>query len=272
MTGIMSPCVVVSSSAGYIRFMAETVFSHERLIEQPKFQIPEALTIDKAQTMNGMMMLMMLPDDSIPLVMFDPQYRSVMEKQKYGNEGKRQKARALLPQMSDLLIGEFLAEIERILMPSGHLMLWVDKYILLENCLDTGPLKRVDMIVWNKMKIGMGYRTRRCSEYLLVLQKKPVRAKGVWKLHNIPDNWSEKADKFHPHSKPVGLIERLIEAVTNDGDMVVDPAAGGYNVLRAAMATNRHFLGCDIQDYYMFAPIDKAGYIHFGIKPVKNSA
>ena len=33
----------------------------------------------------------------------------------------------------------------------------------------------------------MGYRTRRKSEYCLVLQKVPLRAKGVWRSHNIPD-------------------------------------------------------------------------------------
>jgi site-specific DNA-methyltransferase (adenine-specific) len=29
------------------------------------------------------------------------------------------------------------------------------------------------------MKMGMGYRTRRESEYLLVLQKPPLKAKGI---------------------------------------------------------------------------------------------
>ena len=36
----------------------------------------------------------------------------------------------------------------------------------------------VDLITWNKIKMGMGYRTRRFGEHLVVLQKKPLRAKG----------------------------------------------------------------------------------------------
>ena len=35
-------------------------------------------------------------------------------------------------------------------------------------------------------------------------------------------------------------------AVTKPGDLVVDPAAGGFVVLCAPMALGRVFLGCDI--------------------------
>jgi DNA modification methylase len=38
----------------------------------------------------------------------------------------------------------------------------------------------------------------------------------------------------------------LIGAVTKPGDLVVDPAAGGFIVLRAPMAVGRVFIGCDI--------------------------
>jgi len=197
--------------------------------------------------MDGIEFLQKLSDDSIPLVFFDPQYRAILDKLEYGNEGERQKERSKLPQMTSQKIVEFLCDIERVLMPCGHLMMWVDKYLLVGGDWSrVGGFEPVDMVVWHKGRIGMGYRTRRCSEFLVVLQKPPVRAKGVWKLHNIPDVWTEKADKSHPHAKPTGLTETLIRAVTNDGDIVVDPAAGGYNVMRAAGNSGRRFLGCDI--------------------------
>ncbi len=148
----------------------------------------------------------------------------------------------------DQLIADFLWEIERILMPSGHMMMWVDKYILAGGCRLSWQSKfeTVDFIIWNKLKIGMGYRSRRCSEFLVIYQKPPVRAKGVWQIHDIPDVWPERMDKSHPHAKPIGLMERLIRAVTNEGDIIVDPAAGGYNVLHATQKTSRRFIGCDI--------------------------
>ncbi|MEM9443670.1 MAG: DNA methyltransferase, partial [Pseudomonadota bacterium] len=187
---------------------------------------------------------------SFPLCIFDPQYRGVLDRQKYGNEGQRQKDRARLEQMDDELIGHFIAAIDRILIGSGHLLLWLDKYHLctgVSSWIGSTDLEIVDLIVWNKMRIGMGYRTRRTSEYLLVLQKKPLRAKGVWKAHDIPDVWNEKLAQRGGHAKPVGLQSRLIDCLTNPGDMVIDPAAGTYSVLEACKATDRHFLGCDLQ-------------------------
>ena len=61
------------------------------------------------------------------------------------------------------------------------------------------------------------------------------------------DRWAEKVDRrIHPHAKPAGLIARLIAAVTQPGDLVVDPAAGGFTVMHAAHELGRRFVGCDI--------------------------
>jgi hypothetical protein len=52
--------------------------------------------------------------------------------------------------------------------------------------------------------------------------------------------------KTHPHRKPAGLIARLIGAITNPGDLVVDPAAGSFVVMHVANSLGRNFAGCDI--------------------------
>ena len=235
------------------KFKPNNVFSDMRDIEQPNFNLPEKLKLDTRLKMDGLKLLKMLDDKSIPLVFFDPQYRSILEKQKYGNEGvNRGKKRTELPQMTNAIIKKFIAEIERVLIPSGHLMIWVDKFIVcngIQLFLEGSGLQLVDMITWNKGRMGMGYRTRRFSEYLVVLQKLPVRAKGVWRIHDIPDVWDEKienGDRNHTHAKPVKLQERLIKAVSNTGDVIVDPSAGGFSVMRSANNVDRHFLGCDI--------------------------
>lgn len=186
---------------------------------------------------DGLDLLASLSNASIKTAFFDPQYRGVLDKLAYGNEGvKRGKARCSLSQMDESTIILFIHEIDRVLMPSGHLFLWVDKFHLCQGVMpwfvDT-DLNLVDMIVWDKGKIGMGYRSRRKSEYLLVCQKKPVKAKGCWNVHNIPDVWMEKVVKTHPHSKPTELQKQLILATTQEGDWVLDPAAGGYSVLTA---------------------------------------
>lgn len=229
------------------------VFSNKRVVVQPTFVNIDGLSIDKPQKMDGLKMLSKIDDNIVPLVFFDPQYRAILDKQKYGNEGEsRGKKRSKLPQMTENVIAEFIKEIDRILIPSGHLMLWVDKYILcngFRNYINGSKFETVDLITWNKDRMGMGYRTRRFGEHLVIFQKPPKRAKGVWHIHDIPDVWTEKienGDRNHTHAKPIGLQKKLIEAVTNMGDIVVDPAAGGYSVLKSALEVGRHFLGCDI--------------------------
>lgn len=212
--------------------------------------------IDKFETnkknkVDGLILLNTIKDETVKTAFFDPQYRGVLDKLNYGNEGKnRGKARSSLMQMSEDTIIRFIKQIDKKLTPSGHLFLWVDKFHLCQGVLswliDTN-LNIVDMITWDKGKIGMGYRSRRKSEYLIVLQKDPVRAKDVWTDHSIPDVWEEKTEKLHPHSKPIELQKRLIEATSNEGDLILDPAAGGFSVLEACRLSNRNFIGGDIE-------------------------
>lgn len=202
--------------------------------------------------MDGIALLGQLKSGSVKDVFFDPQYRGVLDKLAYGNEGKKRgKSRCSLTQMSEEVIVAFLTEIERVLCPSGYLFLWVDKYHLVEGTkkwfCDLPSMQTVDLITWNKLKMGMGYRTRRQGEYLIVLQKAPQLAKATWTLHNIPDVWNEKVSKIHPHSKPVELQKQLILATTREGDYVCDPAAGGYSVFEACKQANRDFIGGDIE-------------------------
>ena len=228
-----------------------SVFSSERKIQLPKMKLAQSICFNKRLKMDGIKFLTQLPEARVPVAFFDPQYRGVLDKLKYGNEGKsRGKARSDLPQMKEETIQKFIAKINRILTPSGHLFLWMDKFHLctgFSNWLKGTQLHVVDMITWNKKRMGMGYRTRRVSEYIIILQKEPRRAKGVWKVHTIPDTWEEEVKRNgHAHKKPLGLQGKLIEAVSHVGDVIVDPAAGSFSVMEACKLTDRHFLGCDI--------------------------
>ena len=228
-----------------------SVFSTERLIEQPSITLPRGLKHNARVKMDGLRLLGKLPAGAVSAAFLDPQYRGVLDHLAYGNEGvSRGKQRASLPQMDERTIAQFVQEIDRVLIESGHLFLWMDKFHLctgFREWLAGTSLDVVDMITWDKQRIGMGYRSRRKSEYLVVLQKAPRKAKGVWKVHTIPDVWPETVpSKKGGHPKPVELQAELIEAVTNPGDLVVDPAAGTFSVMEACLQRNRVFLGCDI--------------------------
>jgi site-specific DNA-methyltransferase (adenine-specific) len=201
------------------------------------------------QAGDALNLLQVLPPGCSKLVFFDPQYRGGLDKLAYGNEGARQKERAKLPAMTSGYIDTCCREAARVLRGSGYLMLWADVFNVCEahhhRIKDVLPC--VDLIVWDNLRIGNGYRSRRRGSYLLVLQKPPLAATRTWTDHAIPDRWVEKIDRReHPHIKPIGLIKRLIGAVTQRGDLVVDPAAGSFVVMHAAMQLGRTFIGCDL--------------------------
>jgi len=232
-------------------FGGANVYSKARNIEQPKIKLPKGIHPNRRLKMDGLKLLAKLPEKSVPAAFLDPQYRSILDKMGYGNEGKtRGKARCALKQMDAETISKFVQSIDRVLIPTGHLFLWMDKFEVLNGFrtwMEDTELEVVDMVSWDKARMGMGYRTRRITEYCVILQKKPKRAKGVWKIHNIPDTWREKAPVGkHPHRKPVELQAKLIEAVTNEGDLVLDPCAGSFSVLEACRRQGRNFVGCDL--------------------------
>ena len=231
--------------------LTAAVFSGERTVHAPPLALPDAVKPNTRLKMDGLDFLSMLPMGAIPVAFLDPQYRGVLEKLSYGNEGKaRGKRRCALGQMTDAVIGRFVRGIDRVLIPSGHLFLWVDKFHLCQGVrswFDGTSLDIVDLVTWDKGTFGMGYRTRRRAEYCVVLQKQPRRAKGVWKIHNITDVIQEQvSQRDHPHTKPVDLQGELMAAVSHEGDFVIDPAAGSFSVLQAARNRGRTFLGCDL--------------------------
>jgi site-specific DNA-methyltransferase (adenine-specific) len=202
-----------------------------------------------AQGGDALALLQSMSDCCTPLVFFYPQHRDVLDKPQYGNEGARQKGRARLPAMTDSYIEACCRESARLLTPSGYLMYWLETYGLCQGhqLRIADVLQTVDLVTWHNLRIGNGYRSRRRGDYLVVLQKRPIKAKTTWRDRGIPSRWSEKVERAeHPHVKPIGLITRLIGAVTNPNNLVVDPAAGSFVVMRAANALGRDFVGCDI--------------------------
>lgn len=73
------------------------------------------------------------------------------------------------------------------------------------------------------------------------------------------DNGTE--EKIHPTQKPLGLLKKLIELFTDEGDVVIDPCAGSGSTLIASMELNRNAFGFEIdKEFYSKAKqwIDKA--------------
>lgn len=71
----------------------------------------------------------------------------------------------------------------------------------------------------------------------------------VWDIPNVKANHLEKTD--HPCQFPVGLVERLILAMSNIEDAVLDPFLGSGTTAIAAVKNGRRGLGVDSVPEYI---------------------
>lgn len=71
----------------------------------------------------------------------------------------------------------------------------------------------------------------------------------VWDIPNVKSNHVEKTD--HPCQFPVGLVERLVLALTNKGESVLDPYLGVGTSAIAALKNGRNAYGCDVVSDYV---------------------
>lgn len=71
----------------------------------------------------------------------------------------------------------------------------------------------------------------------------------VWDIPNVKANHIEKTE--HPCQFPVAIPQRLIRALTNETDIILDPFMGSGTTALAAFVEKRKFIGAEIkQDYY----------------------
>lgn len=65
------------------------------------------------------------------------------------------------------------------------------------------------------------------------------------------DKDGKEIPKIHPAQKPVGVLKKLIETFTDEGDVVIDPCFGSGSTARAALELNRNFYGFEInKEFY----------------------
>lgn len=72
---------------------------------------------------------------------------------------------------------------------------------------------------------------------------------SLWKI--TPPRKIEKKFGKHPTQKPISLLNRIVEAATNEGDVVLDPFVGSGTTAVACINYNRKFIGIDADVNYL---------------------
>src|SRR5438105_11800656 len=88
-------------------------------------------------------------------------------------------------------------------------------------------------------------KSRHTFHYKLMKEaNRGKQMKSVWEIRP-PEPWEKKFGK-HPTQKPVALLERILLASSNEGELVLDPFSGSGTTALAALRTKRKFRGIEI--------------------------
>ena len=63
----------------------------------------------------------------------------------------------------------------------------------------------------------------------------------------------------HPTQKPIALLDRIIRASSNKGDLVLDPFSGSFTTAYVAQQLGRNFIGIELQDEYIKIGLRRLG-------------
>jgi len=86
---------------------------------------------------------------------------------------------------------------------------------------------------------------QRIARKLYLSERDGVPMGDVWT--DISPINSQAAERLgYPTQKPVALLERIVAASSNEGDVVLDPFCGCGTTIDAAVRLNRRWLGIDI--------------------------
>jgi site-specific DNA-methyltransferase (adenine-specific) len=108
------------------------------------------------------------------------------------------------------------------------------------------PSTNIDQIVQIRERDGRNkavYKKHGDGSPVLCSEKRGVPMGDVWDIPYLNPKARERVS--YPTQKPILLLERIIELVTDEGDLVIDPYCGSGTTLVAAKILKRNFLGID---------------------------
>lgn len=116
-----------------------------------------------------------------------------------------------------------------------------------------------ETILWARKQLTKTKKGRHTFNYLLMKELNGNKQmKDVW-LIPLPKKIEKKFGK-HPTQKPIELLIRIIQASTNENDIVLDPFCGSSTTGVACMKLNRKYIGIDNSKEYLDLSIKRYQY------------
>lgn len=195
-----------------------------------------------------------IPDGSVDLIVTDPPYK-ITPRGSFGGTGGilkdelNMKGKVFVHNY--IKISDWIGELYRVLKESGHCYIMCNNTNLSEFLIQIkeAGFNIFKTLIWKKDNCITNQYYMDSHEYIIFCRKgKAIKinncgTKSVLEVAN-PKN------KKHPTEKPVELMKILIENSSNPGDIILDPFLGSGTTAVAAVNTNRHYIGFELDEKY----------------------
>lgn len=209
-----------------------------------------------------------LPNECVDLVATDPPYNLGKD---YGNNIDYKQWHEY-----EVFTEKWLNEVIRMLKPTGSIYVFMGVRFIskLFSIMESKGLLLNGWIVWHYTQ-GMGRKRgfsprhedilyfTKSNKFTFNLDKVRIPQKyyrkrnnmlganpgDVWRFSHV--HYSNPERQPHPTQKPLALMERVIRASSNEGDLVLDPFVGSGTTCIAANALERKWIGIEINPEYI---------------------
>ena len=190
-----------------------------------------------------------VPSESIDLVVTDPPYESLEKHRAIGTTTRLKHSKASSNDWFSIFpnarFPELFAEVYRVLRKNSHFYLYCDPETMFvaKPLGEAAGFKFWKPIIWDKLRIGMGYHYRARYECILFFEKGKRKLNDLGIADILP---APRISGGYPAEKPPKISEILIGQSTEVGDLVIDPFMGSGSVGVAAAGLGRRFRGNDL--------------------------
>lgn len=200
-----------------------------------------------------------IPDSSVDLIVTDPPYN-------LGFGGTTQ-TRTHKPRFSVIandqlsqrdyqrFTFQWLHQAYRILKAGRHIYVFIDwrMYPFMVLWMRRVGFVVKNCIVWDKMRMGVGWQYRYQHEFVIFAVKGDSKARristraatDIWRVPRIPGNKT-----VHPTEKPARIMQEIILNSSEPGETVVDFFLGSGPVAEAVVMSGRNLTGFEIDPHY----------------------
>ena len=106
--------------------------------------------------------------------------------------------------------------------------------------------KTRQLIVYDRVKASKEIKKTKYDKIVYRESKEGVAMNDVWNINHLSSNANERLG--YPTQKPEALLERIIKASSNPGDVIFDPFCGCGTTLAVAQKFGRRWIGIDFSE------------------------